>query len=376
MNNSIKKVLIVGGGFSGMSAAIQLRKLKIEVDLVEINKDWAPDGAGITLGGATYRALETIGVLPEVLKQGYGGDDMTIRNAEGELILEVKGKRMLGEGLPAHGAIMRSVLADILAKATVDSGTNVRLGCTFTDIKQDAEGVDVTFTDDSTHRYDIVIGTDGLFSKVRAALFPEAAQPKFTRQAVWRAVLPRPAEITQFDMWHGPHLKFGLHPVSKEEMYVYLTENKPVNEYVDPKNWVELLKGLMNEFSAQTVKDFSQLINEDCQINYRPLEGILLPLPWFKNRVVLMGDAVHATTPHLAMGAGIGIEDAVVIAEEIEQANSIDDALNAFQNRRWERCRMVVENSGRLGQIEVDDGDKEEHMKLMMGSIKKLQEAI
>jgi 2-polyprenyl-6-methoxyphenol hydroxylase-like FAD-dependent oxidoreductase len=80
---------------------------------------------------------------------------------------------------------------------------------------------------------------------------------------------------------------------------------------------------------------------------------------------VLIGDAAHATTPHMAAGAMIGLEDAIVLAEELGRETSLLAALAAFQDRRWERCRMVVENSGRLAEIEQGHGTQEEHSKLM-----------
>ena len=98
------------------------------------------------------------------------------------------------------------------------------------------------------------------------------------------------------------------------------------------------------------------------------MEGMLLPLPWSKGRVVLIGDAVHATTPHLGAGACIGIEDAIVLAQELERQETLDDALKSFGNRRWERCRMVVENSLRLGEIEITNGDRVEHAEIMKNS--------
>ncbi len=94
-----------------------------------------------------------------------------------------------------------------------------------------------------------------------------------------------------------------------------------------------------------------------------------MPRPWSKGRVVLIGDAVHATTPHLASGACIGIEDAIVLAEEISAADSVERALKVFEDRRWERCRMVVENSVRLGELEITDGDKSEHADIMRKSM-------
>ena len=98
-------------------------------------------------------------------------------------------------------------------------------------------------------------------------------------------------------------------------------------------------------------------LSESSHIVYRPLEALLLPRPWSKEHIVLIGDAVHATTPHLASGACIGIEDAIVLAEELARAATSSRAWNAFEARRWERCRMVVENSVRLGEIEITGGD-------------------
>jgi len=101
-----------------------------------------------------------------------------------------------------------------------------------------------------------------------------------------------------------------------------------------------------------------------------------MPRPWFSGRIVLIGDTVHATTPHMAAGAGIGLEDAIVLAEELERAATLDAALQAFQDRRWDRCRMVVENSGRLGEIEIAGGDKAEHARIMRDTLMSLAKTI
>ena len=91
---------------------------------------------------------------------------------------------------------------------------------------------------------------------------------------------------------------------------------------------------------------------------------------------MLIDDTVHATTPHLASGACIGIEDAIVLADELSKAATLDGALEAFQNRRWERCRMVVENSGRLGELEVTSGDKAEQQRILRESMAALAQPI
>lgn len=376
MTTAPRRVLIIGGGFSGMSAAIELRRQGAEVDLVEIDPGWRSYGAGISLGGATLRAFRRLGILDAFLAQGNAADGVHLCAPHGPQVASLPTPRIAGPEVPGGGAIMRPVLARILAEATRAAGANVRLGCTFTAIEQDDDGVDVSFTDGQRRRYDVVIGADGLYSKVREAVFPGAPQPRYTGQAVWRAVLPRPPEIETATMWMGPKVKPGVNPVSKTEMYLFVTEPRPTNDRVDPSRFAERLRALLEDFPAPTLQNIRAQIGPDSQIVFRPLEGLLMPRPWFRGRVVLIGDTVHATTPHLASGACIGIEDALVLAEELSRTSGVPDALAAFEARRWERCRMVVENSLRLGEIEVAGGDKEEHARVMRESLLALAQPI
>ena len=273
--------------------------------------------------------------------------------------------RIAGADIPGGGAILRPVLARILAEATRAAGVDVRLGCSFTDIAPDAGGVDVAFTDGQRRRYDLVVGADGLYSSVRPRLLPDAPQPRYSGQAVWRAVLPRPEALKTITMWMGGPVKPGVNPVSAREMYLFVTQFRPTNEHLDPASFVETLKGLLAPFPDPLLQGVRAQLGEHSQIVFRPLEGLLVPQPWYRGRVVLIGDAVHATTPHMASGACIGIEDALVLAEELAANAQVEASLTAFQARRWERCRMVVENSGRLGEIEMTGGDKDEHARIM-----------
>jgi len=371
-----QRILIIGGGFSGMSAAIELRKAGADVDLVEIDPQWRSYGAGISLGGATLRAFRQLGMLDEFMAQGSAHDGVSIRLPHGQEVGQLPTPRITGPDVPGGGAIMRPVLARILADATRTAETNVRLGCTFTSIEQDAEGAEVSFSDGTRGRYDLVIGADGLYSKVRQAVFPDAPQPRYSGQGVWRAVVPRPPEVKCATMWIGPRVKPGVNPVSRTHMYLFITEPRPVNEHLDPATFVDHVRALLADFPAPELQKIRAELGADSQLVYRPLEGLLMPRPWFKGRVVLIGDAVHATTPHLASGACIGIEDAIVLADELARHGVIAEALAAFEARRWERCRMVVENSARLGEIEIAGGDKEEHAQIMRASLMALAEPI
>ncbi len=374
--NSNSKVLVIGGGFAGMTAALQLSRKGFEVDLVEIDAGWRSYGAGISLHGSTLRVLRDLGLIERFLEEGFASDGVQLRGPDDSVLVTLPTPRVAGADIPGDGGIMRPALAKILSEAVRSSTTKVRLGLTFTDIVQGDDGVHVTFGDGSSDTYDLVVGADGLNSAVRAKIFPEAPKPRFIGQSVWRAVLPRPEGIDTVTMWMGPKLKVGLNGVNKNQAYLFLTEDRPTNDFVPPEVLVETLRGLLERFPSPIIRRIASELSSEHQIIYRPLEQMLLPRPWFKGRVVLIGDAVHATTPHLAAGACIGIEDAMVLAEELGQGGDVGSALAAFEARRWERCRMVVENSGQLADIEIHGGSREAHAAIMQASMKTLAEAI
>lgn len=375
MSQTVKNVLIIGGGFSGMSTAILLRKQNIAVDLVEIDPNWRTDGAGITVSGPSLRAIKAIGALEQFRQQGAMMVGVEQYSSDGTLLTRIETPPVPGTDIVGGGGIMRPVLANILAEQTRASGTSVRLGVTFESIEQNADGVQVTFTDGTSGQYDFVVAADGVFSSVRKALFPNAPTPQYTGQGVWRAVVPRfGAETSQ--MFIGREGKVGFTPVSETEMYLYYTERRPTKERIAKEDLLPHLNGLLEEYTAPLLIKIREHLNEDSQILYRPLEGMLMPRPWYNGRVLLIGDCVHATTPHLASGAGMGHEDAVVLADEIAKGGTLNAILERYQNRRWERCRMIVSNSGRLGEIEMTGGAKEEHGQIMALSIAALMAPI
>lgn len=373
---ALERVLIIGGGFAGLSAAIAFRQRGVAVTLVEIAADCGAYGAGISIGGATLRALKQLGVLEAYFAQGFGCEATEIRDAHDHLIQMIPAPRLAGADVPGNGAVMRPVLARILHDAAVAAGADVRLLTTATAIEDLGDGVVATLSDGTRDRFDLVVGADGLLSQTRARLFPDAPAPRYNGQSVWRAVLPKLPEINHTMLWVGATSKVGLNPVSADAMYLFVNENRPSRDRLPDAVLVDDLKALLAPYAAPLVQQARALIGPDSQIVFRPLDGLLMPLPWHRGRVVLIGDAVHATTPHLASGAGIGIEDAIVLAEELVKAPALDQGLDAFEQRRWERCRMVVTNSGRLGEIEVAGGDKAEHARLMEASFRVLAEAI
>lgn len=370
---NIRKALVVGGSVGGIACSISLQRAGIQVDLAEIDPAWKIYGAGITITGPTLRALQILGVLEEVKKHGATWDGICVFTRSGERIEELA-TPAIAPDLPANGGIMRPILHKILATATREAGVKIRLGTTLETLTQVPGGVEVKLTDGHRDRYDIVVGADGIYSKMRERIFPDAPKPEFTGQVIFRIVAERPEGFEQSQFYLGEDAKLGFNPVSTTHMYMYLLERQPANPWMpleeQPRRLYESLKGW-----GGIVPQVREVVMTTAAptINYRPLEAMLLPKPWYKGRVVLIGDAAHATTPHLASGVGMAIEDGIVLADELRK-DEVEAALPRFMERRFERSRLVVQNSIRLGEIEMNHGSPQEHGHLMSESMQALRQ--
>lgn len=142
-------------------------------------------------------------------------------------------------------------------------------------------------------------------------------------------------------------------PISEELMYMYVTTPEPDNPHYPREGCAEAMRKKLAKAPPQ-IQELAQEITDDHGVVYRPLEQMMLYGDWHRGRVVLLGDAVHATTPHLGQGAGMAIEDSLVLADELSQHAAPEEAFKAYRNRRFERCKYIVEKSlaichGQLG---------------------------
>jgi 2-polyprenyl-6-methoxyphenol hydroxylase-like FAD-dependent oxidoreductase len=366
----LNKILIVGGGIGGMATAIRFRQQGVAVDLIDIDPDWKVYGAGITITGPTLRAYKRLGLLEDIRTQGAITSGARMFRFDGVHLRDLD-EPALEEGLPATGGIMRPVLHKIMQEHVTAAGANVRLGLSVTALHSDAGGVNVTFSDASTARYDLVVAADGIYSGVRKLIFPHAIQPEPTGQGCWRISTRRPPNLDRGEMYFGGEFPAGITPCGPDAVYLWMLTPHTDPRIIPDDELRTMMRVNMAAYggSAGWMRD---QISDQTWINYRPLEAAIQPGPWHVGRVVLVGDAAHATTPHLASGAGIAVEDALVLAEEMAQDRAVEDSLAAYTRRRFERCRDVVETSVAVGALQLSGGSPEQIGGMIGGALHRL----
>ncbi len=349
--SAVQKVCIIGGGVAGLAVAIGLHQKGIACEVVEKTADWSVYHVGIIVQSNFIRALEELGLGQAAVDAGYPYAGARFCSMDGTVIAELPGESQV-DGLPADLGLTRPALHQVLTDKVKALGIPVRLGVSFDGFNDTGEVVDVTFTDGTSGSYDLLIACDGNYSSVRKVLWPDA-KPAFTGQGVWRYNVPRPADLEWSDLYLGKAGgKAGYCPLTPEEMYIFAVFEEAGNPKFAPETLAEEMQKRLAGFGGQ-LGESAKHITDPALVVYRPLEACIMPAPWHKGRVVLIGDAAHSATPHLGQGAAMAVEDAVVLAEEMAKDQTLPDALDAFMNRRFERAKLVGTSSIQLGEWEM-----------------------
>lgn len=365
--------LVVGGGIGGMAAAISLARRGVATEIVDIDPDWRVYGAGITITGPTLRAYRRLGLLDKIKAAGAITSATRMRLFNGN-ILRVLEEPIIEEGLPATGGIMRPVLHRIMQDEVRAIDIPVRLGLTVSSLETVGDTVSVGFSDGSSGSYDLVIGADSVYSGVRELAFPHMAPARPTGQGCWRISIRKPPELDMGEFYFGAENPCGITICGTDQVYLFLlTPHVGRERHMDEAELFAGMKAHLAPFGGNAGWIRDNMTPSDW-INYRPLAAAIQPKPWYNGRVVLLGDAVHATTPHLASGAGMAVESGIVLAEELARASDVDAALLAYQERRYERCRDVIETSVQIGQLQLEHGRPDQIGGMIEGALQRLNQ--
>lgn len=346
-----RRALIIGGGIAGMSAGIALRKAGFIVELCERDPHWKVYGAGITITGPTLRAMGQLGILDDVLAQGYAADGIDVCAVDGTPMLCIDTRDDALAGIPSAGGILRPVLHAILSRHLMALEPVLMLGITAETIGAGGTRATVCFSDGRSQDYDLVVVAEGIYSSVRRQLFPHIAPPRYAGQMCWRLMVARHPAVLRRTFFLGGPAKVGLNPVAPDRMYMFYLEAQREPVWRDEAGQHQILRDLLHGYGG-VLAELREGLDASSEIICRPLETVFAGDNWVRGRVVLIGDAAHATTPQLASGAGMGIEDALVLGEEVAATHDIPKALRRFMLRRYARCKLVVESSLEISQLE------------------------
>jgi len=368
----ISNSLMVGGGIAGLSAAIALGRVSVKCDVVELAD--APLGASIVLSGRAADALDELGVYDECSAISTRFN----RNTTAGQQFDAAG-RLLSAGPPrpdwpgskAALGFLRPLFLKILAEAAQRSGANIQRGITAEEITEQDDGALVTFSDGSQRRYDLVIGADGIGSRTRPLVFPDAPKPAYSGQVSVRWMLPGPP-VKGEGWYNGPVGKLGFYYLPQGLIYVPAVFDMPQWKRMTDEEVHSLFTRLLDSYTAPAMAELRNRLTPDADLICRPFEWILVPAPWYRNRTLLIGDAAHATTAHMGMGGGMAVEDAVVLGQCIAQAPTLGEALEAFMARRFDRVRTVVESSLAMSRLEQANAHPSEKVAVMTAALRTL----
>jgi 2-polyprenyl-6-methoxyphenol hydroxylase-like FAD-dependent oxidoreductase len=321
-------LLVVGGGIAGLATARALRRRGIEPDVVERSASRVHRGTGVYLPANAVSALGELGLAERLAERGRPIHQQRFLDQRGRALLEIDLHDVWGAGAECL-AIGHPDLHDILS-----DGLTVRRGTTVREVADLDRSVRTTFLDGSRAEHGVLVGADGVHSKVRSVVFG-AGGPRFLRQVSWRLVAGETGGISAWTVWLGRGCTFLAVPLGQGRTYCFAGLDRPTPD--DPS------EGVGPAWLARRFDDFAEPVPTLLRAGlaggspyFSPLEEVVAG-PWSKGRVVLVGDAAHAMSPNMAEGVGMAVEDAIVLADVVAAGRPLDE----LEARRRDRVGFV-----------------------------------
>jgi 2-polyprenyl-6-methoxyphenol hydroxylase-like FAD-dependent oxidoreductase len=336
-------ILIAGGGIAGLTLAAALRRHGYEAELIERNARWEPVGGGIAVQPNAMRVLSGFGIGAAVQHAGAIVHRWQFLDQQGDLLSDIA-LEPLWNGVGPFIGIERTALHDALRSG---AAVACRLGTWVTSLRHDNGRVSVVFNDATTGEYDLVVGADGIHSAMREFVLGPTA-PVYGGQMVWRSLVAmRPAKLDAIQFWLGDGTFFGLCPVGGGTYGFGNATSPRLRDAMEGR--VQRLRDRFIGFGG-AVRDYLDAVETDEQIHCEPIEWLEVDR-WHRGRVVLIGDAAHASSPMMGQGGSMAMEDALVLAESLCSTRQVETAIEMFVARRKQRVDWVQQQSRAVGDM-------------------------
>ncbi|WP_431917561.1 FAD-dependent oxidoreductase [Amycolatopsis tucumanensis] len=349
------KALVIGGGIAGPVTAMALRRAGIEATVYETyNRGADGVGAFLTLAVNGVAALGALDLQAVVRDKGFATTKMSIGMGGKKPMAEFGFGAALPDGTGTH-TIRRTDLYDSLRDEAVRRGVPTEYGKRLVAAAPEAGGVTATFADGSTAHADLLIGADGLRSTVRTIIDPGAPPPRYVpllNTGGYARGLRLDVEPGEMHMvfGRGCFYSYVVHPDG--DVWWFANPRQPREQTRE-----ELAAVTADEWRARLLDLFAEddgpardLVTATDEIfaGWNTYDFPKVPV-WHRNRMIIVGDAAHATSPASGQGASMAIEDAVVLAKCLRDAGDVHDAFTTYESLRRHRVERVVAQGKRNG---------------------------
>jgi 2-polyprenyl-6-methoxyphenol hydroxylase-like FAD-dependent oxidoreductase len=341
-------ISIIGGGITGLTTAIALNKLGIPCKVYESAPELGPVGAGIVMSPNAMKVFKWLGIEDEVTNAGVPLKKAVISNRELKPLRKSKAEFISDPSDQFMIALHRAALQKVLVKNLPSE--ILQLGHELNSISTNQNGYDLHFKNETVYT-DLVLGADGIHSKVREHIFP-GSPLRYSGQTCWRGVarFELPAELKEFsnESW-GNHSRFGFVNIGEDLIYWFAVISSDAGFKPVQKDVRDFLKIHFNSYHNSVNQMISRTAPE--HIIQNDLYDLKRLNSWHKGGICLMGDAAHATTPNMGQGGAQGVEDAYYLSQLLKKYDDPGNAFSAFEQMRRKKVDTIVNNSWMMGKL-------------------------